>query len=206
LRDPPGLLHSNFVAAVLNDLFGIQARSGCFCAGPYLHRIYGIDARWSRRMSAQAEHGYLGAKVSFVRVGFNYFTSETVFDYVVGAVHFLADHGWKLLPFYRFDARSGLWEHAGRPPRRQLGLEDVAYESGRLEFHRPRATEPESVLPRYLEDASRIVSALELSPPASADVPALSPSFEEIRWFPLPNEALAELRARRRAKRAATDL
>ena len=57
----------------------------------------------------------------------------------------------------------------------QVGLEDVAYESGRFEFHRPRATEPESVLPRYLEDASRIVSALELSPPASADVPGLSP-------------------------------
>lgn len=80
------------------------------------------------------------------------------------AVHFLADHGWKLLPLYRFDPRSGIWQHAGRPPRPQLGLEDVAYESGRLEFHRPRAAERENVLPRYLEDASRIVSALELSP------------------------------------------
>ena len=29
-----GLLHANFVVAVLSDLFGIQARSGCFCAGP----------------------------------------------------------------------------------------------------------------------------------------------------------------------------
>ena len=63
LRHPPGLLHSNFVAAVLNDLFGIQARSGCFCAGPYLHRIYGIDARWSRRMSAQAERSSFPAMV-----------------------------------------------------------------------------------------------------------------------------------------------
>ena len=32
------LLHHNFVVALLSDLFGIQARSGCFCAGPYLHR------------------------------------------------------------------------------------------------------------------------------------------------------------------------
>src|SRR5581483_6440451 len=36
LRHPPRLLHSNFVVALLGDLFGIQARSGCFCAGPYL--------------------------------------------------------------------------------------------------------------------------------------------------------------------------
>ena len=28
-------LHHNFVCAVLNDLFGVQARGGCACAGPY---------------------------------------------------------------------------------------------------------------------------------------------------------------------------
>ncbi|KAI9184425.1 hypothetical protein H9P43_003478 [Blastocladiella emersonii ATCC 22665] len=32
----PGLLlHHNFVSALLNDLFGIQTRGGCMCAGPY---------------------------------------------------------------------------------------------------------------------------------------------------------------------------
>ena len=29
------LLHHNYVCALLNDLFGIQARGGCACAGPY---------------------------------------------------------------------------------------------------------------------------------------------------------------------------
>lgn len=28
-------LHHNFVASLLNDLYGIQARGGCACAGPY---------------------------------------------------------------------------------------------------------------------------------------------------------------------------
>jgi selenocysteine lyase/cysteine desulfurase len=36
-------LHHQFVAAVLNDVFGIQARSGCSCAGPYGHHLLGID-------------------------------------------------------------------------------------------------------------------------------------------------------------------
>jgi selenocysteine lyase/cysteine desulfurase len=207
LRHPPGQLHANFVAAALNDLFGIQARSGCFCAGPYLHRLHGIDEERSRRMHAEAKRGHLGPKLAFVRLGFNYFTSETVFDYVVRAVHFLANHGWKLLPLYRFEPRSGLWEHAGRPPRPELGLEDISYESGRLEFHRPRATEPESVLPRHLAEARRIVSKVEASPPApSRSDPELSANSEEIRWFPLPSEALAELHARRRGSRAATHL
>jgi selenocysteine lyase/cysteine desulfurase len=28
-------LHYNFVSVLLNDLFGIQCRGGCMCAGPY---------------------------------------------------------------------------------------------------------------------------------------------------------------------------
>ena len=52
-----GLLHANFVVAVLSDLFGIQARSGCFCAGPYIHRMYPIDDEWSRRMDAEVGQG-----------------------------------------------------------------------------------------------------------------------------------------------------
>ena len=36
IRHPPTgyFLHHNFVCALLNDLFGIQARGGCACAGP----------------------------------------------------------------------------------------------------------------------------------------------------------------------------
>jgi hypothetical protein len=39
----PRYLHHNFVVALLNDLFGIQSRGGCSCAGPYGHRLLGID-------------------------------------------------------------------------------------------------------------------------------------------------------------------
>jgi selenocysteine lyase/cysteine desulfurase len=38
-------LHHNFVVAVLNDLFGIQSRGGCACAGPYAQSALGIDLK-----------------------------------------------------------------------------------------------------------------------------------------------------------------
>jgi len=41
------VLHHNYVVALLNDLFGIQARGGCSCAGPYGHRLLGIDRETS---------------------------------------------------------------------------------------------------------------------------------------------------------------
>ena len=33
--DSGKILHHNFVSVLLNDLYGIQARGGCACAGPY---------------------------------------------------------------------------------------------------------------------------------------------------------------------------
>ena len=52
VRHEQRYLHHNFVVALLNDLFGIQARGGCSCAGPYGHRLLGIDL--DRRTSSNA--------------------------------------------------------------------------------------------------------------------------------------------------------
>ena len=53
-------LHHNFVVALLNDLFGIQTRGGCSCAGPYGHRLLGIDLEHSHEFEAQIANGCEG--------------------------------------------------------------------------------------------------------------------------------------------------
>jgi selenocysteine lyase/cysteine desulfurase len=40
-------LHGRFVTRLLNDLFGIQARGGCACAGPYGHALLDVDKELS---------------------------------------------------------------------------------------------------------------------------------------------------------------
>lgn len=196
LRHGERLLHAHFAAALLNDLFGIQARSGCFCAGPYLHRVAGIDRLWSKRMESEIALGHGGAGLAFLRVSFNYFLSEAVFEYILEAVHLVADDGWKLLPLYRFDPYSGLWHHRNGRPRPALTLHDVSFASGTVEFHGPRSTAPESVLPGYLAEARRILAELEATPPEDLGPGLeLSPEFERIRWFALPADVLSELHA-----------
>jgi len=184
LRHPPQLLHSAFVVTLLSDLFGIQARSGCFCAGPYIHRMYSIDDEWSAQMHAECSAGRLGVKLAFARVGFNYFISEAVFQYILEAVHLLADHAWKLLPLYRFDPATGLWQHRETRPPPTLANAPVPHTSN----------EPVHALAERLEDARRIVGAIEVCPPREAEADQeLTPRFERIRWFPLPREAIAHL-------------
>ena len=104
-------LHHNFVVALLNDLFGIQSRGGCSCAGPYGHRLLGIDIERSHEFEREIATGCEGIKPGWVRVNFNYFISEAVFQFILDAVHLIALEGWRLLPQYRFDTESALWKH-----------------------------------------------------------------------------------------------
>ncbi|MGH2814549.1 MAG: aminotransferase class V-fold PLP-dependent enzyme, partial [Actinomycetota bacterium] len=115
VRHGRSYLHHNFVVAVLNDLFGIQSRGGCSCAGPYGHRLLGIDLDRSHEFEREIAHGCEGIKPGWVRVNFNYFISEEVFGYLLDAVHLVADHGHRLLPDYRFEVARGLWRHRQGP-------------------------------------------------------------------------------------------
>ena len=128
VRRPGGrYLHHNLVVAILNDLFGIQSRGGCSCAGPYGHRLLGIDLERSHEFEREITHGCEGLKPGWVRVNFNYFVSEEVFTYVVRAVGLVADHGWRLVPEYRFDMASGRWRHKDGPVEPPLRLSQLDY-------------------------------------------------------------------------------
>jgi selenocysteine lyase/cysteine desulfurase len=157
-------LHHNFVVALLNDIFGIQARGGCSCAGPYGHRLLGIDLERSSRFRRAIESGCEGIKPGWVRVNFNYFISEEVFRFILEAVHLVAEHGWKLLPQYVFEPESGLWRHRDRPRiEPELSLENISYANGTMSCETRHRTESEAALRDYLERARQIVARAETS-------------------------------------------
>lgn len=107
IRHGDRYLHHNYVVALLNDLFGIQARGGCSCAGPYGHRLLAIGATRSHAFRAEIGHGCEGIKPGWTRINFNYFISDTVADYLIEAVDLTATHGHRLLTDYRFDPTPG---------------------------------------------------------------------------------------------------
>jgi selenocysteine lyase/cysteine desulfurase len=191
-----GALHHNFVVSLLNDLFGIQARGGCSCAGPYGHRLLGIDLLTSHAFECAIVSGAEGIKPGWVRVNFNYFISEQVFDFILKAVHFVAREGYKFLPHYRFDLASGQWLPRRARPKPAMRLSDLSYRMGKLEYKKRHATEPEWALEGYLADAERIVKELETefaAAPLLVEEP-LPADIERLRWFPLPGEILCEMK------------
>jgi selenocysteine lyase/cysteine desulfurase len=190
VRRPGGrYLHHNLVVSLLNDVFGIQSRGGCSCAGPYGHRLLGIDLERSHEFERAITAGCEGIKPGWVRVSFNYFVSEAVFRYVVEAVTLIADEGWRLMPDYRFDPASGLWRHRAGAVEPPLRLRDVTYDvNGRLTYPHTHVTADESVLTEHLEAARALFATRAQDEPASgADLTGqLGTDIEGLRWFELP--------------------
>ncbi len=191
LKAPDGsYLHHNYVVALLNDLFGIQTRGGCSCAGPYGHRLLDIDLDTSHQFEAQISGGCEGIKPGWVRVNFNYFIDEEVLTYIVEAVRLVALEGWRLLGDYRFDPATGLWHHRDGAVEPPLRMADVSYDdAGEMTWSRTSATAPVSVLREHLDQARAIMAAA--SPPDWSDTAHLGADFDDLRWFALPACSLA---------------
>lgn len=190
VRSGEQYLHHNFVVGVLNDLFGIQARGGCSCAGPYGHRLLGIDLDHSHAFQREITGGCEGIKPGWTRVNFNYFISEAVCDYIIEAVLLVADQGAKLLTDYRFDPETGLWHHRAGTAEPPLRLRDLHYDAdGGLQFPREHRRAGDEALQGYLDRARRILAdrpEIDLRAAAAG----LSADFEALRWFPLPTACL----------------
>ena len=182
-----GFLHHNFVVALLNDLFGIQSRGGCSCAGPYGHRLLGIDLEQSHEFEREISRGCEGIKPGWVRLNFNYFIDDDTFTYLVEAVAFVARHGASLLANYSFNPETGLWKHR-RPRTAAMSLSDIEYTDSGLRYDDRRCSLGPTPLSTFLVEAMKIVdrqgadSLVPLAPPET------TADFEHLRWFPYPSE------------------
>ncbi len=160
-------LHPRFVVRLLSDLFGIQGRAGCSCAGPYGHDLLHIDDEESRRYLEQIEAGYEGLKPGWSRLSFHYLLDEAEFEFLLAAVEFLADEGDAFLPLYDFDWESGAWHHVDDPTAAAgTGFAPEEWEAV-PETDGERAQEYAA----YLAEARRLARELRAAPPAARDRP-----------------------------------
>lgn len=179
-------LHYGFVVSLLNDLFGIQARGGCSCAGPYGHSLLGMDMAYSRALEAEIERGAMVMRPGWVRLNFNYFIDEQEFEYLLGAIALVAEHGWRLLPCYHFDVQAGVWRYQGQRAQYRSDLSTLHFLDYQQADHGQtgQAINLESALDSA---AQRLLSTVPLAGSSSL---ALRESAQRLRWFVLPQEVL----------------
>jgi len=114
IRHKDQYLHPKFVTRLLSDLFGIQTRAGCSCAGPYGHFLMNIGQNVSdlyRCIITNA--GYSGIKPGWARLNLHYILDDNEVSYLIDAVKFICKHGHRFLQVYYFDLKSGEWSYKG---------------------------------------------------------------------------------------------
>ncbi len=187
-------LHHDLVSALLDHLFGIQNRAGCSCAGPYGHRLLGVDMATSQRYRTLLDRGLGGIKPGWVRVSLPYYASEEDLDFILSAIEIVADHGLDFVPLYRLGWRDGVWRHIEHPVPDVAPLEltvealEEAAESFAAGDHEAPVSEQQlrAERARYLAEARAL--AAELHARIEADPPAWNPptglpDVDDLIWF-----------------------
>jgi len=191
-------LHYNFVSAVLNDLYGIQSRGGCMCAGPYAQRLLGMSPAAINAIEAELVRD--SKRCEYLRPGFTrfslaYFSDPAQVDFILQAVCDVADAAWKLCPLYRFNQRTGEWKHKSRftkfPGRVWLDDADLFSEVSSSQ----EAVKASVSYEDLLLQGKKIMSTSAASKETLGDqTTLLGDSAAPLRWFLLPSEALEELK------------
>jgi selenocysteine lyase/cysteine desulfurase len=156
IHDAEGEVPYGLVVALLNDLFGIQARGGCSCAGRYGHELLGIDETESRAIEDRARREGTAHRPGWVRLGLHWSLEDETVDYLLAAIEFVADHVRTLAPHYRLEARTGVWRHRDGAAEPAADL-DLGY--GSEAPAQPRPPFAATDLHAFLAEAGRIVAA-----------------------------------------------
>jgi selenocysteine lyase/cysteine desulfurase len=107
------------VTRMLSDRFGIQARGGCACAGPYVHRLLDIDEAASEDLRRAIARGEELRKPGFTRLNFSVLLSDEKVQYILDSVAQLARDATDFLDCYAVDSRRAVFY-----PRAEIAGQD----------------------------------------------------------------------------------
>jgi selenocysteine lyase/cysteine desulfurase len=118
-----GQLHHNLAVRLLNDLYGIQVRGGCMCAGTYGHDLLRIDKAHSESIRTAIDEGKLVVKPGWVRISFGPGLSADDLAVLLEGVPHVAEHWRDYAKDYVVDEDAAEWRHKDdRPFRSELRL------------------------------------------------------------------------------------
>lgn len=116
-----GHIHQQLVTRMLSDRFGIQARGGCACAGPYVHRLLSIGAEESQRLRQAILAGDEMAKPGFARLNLSVLLTDEKVDFILDSVVRLAADADRFERDYDFDPSRAIFFPRPAAPVAQAG-------------------------------------------------------------------------------------
>jgi selenocysteine lyase/cysteine desulfurase len=181
-------LHPKFVTSVLNDLFGIQSRAGCSCAGPYGHRLLDIDFEQSEQYRKWIGKGFSGIKPGWCRISLHYVMDDIEVDFILKAVEFVADQGYRFMPLYDFDVYSGAWVHKSDSGNLEGFSLEAALECRGYKSRALGQSERKHLYSTFLSEAEEL--AAELAKDQAPEEHSLDTELESLKFFSVPQRSV----------------
>lgn len=104
-------IHYNLLVKLLNDLYGIQVRGGCACAGTYGHFLLEVSHELSEEITNRISQGDLSLKPGWVRWSLHpTMTDEEVYQFVE-AVRDIVAHIEMYVPDYTYFPKENIYRH-----------------------------------------------------------------------------------------------
>jgi len=117
-----GYIHQQLFTRMLSDAYGVQARGGCACAGPYAHRLLGIDPGESGELQTAILGGDELAKPGWTRLNLSALNDDLKTDYIIAAVDELARSASRLSRHYVCDPSTARFRAVCDPVASELPL------------------------------------------------------------------------------------
>ncbi|MDA3885554.1 MAG: aminotransferase class V-fold PLP-dependent enzyme [Candidatus Delongbacteria bacterium] len=169
-------IHPRLVTRLLSDLFGIQSRAGCSCAGPYGHRLLNIDLKTSDKYRRTITKGVGGVKPGWSRINLHYVFTKKDINFLINAINFIAEHGEKFLLRYKFDIKSADWVNIDHKEKyRNLNV---------LKKYELKDIDPKNIekaRKKYFTEANKLAEVLKV--PTKKDFINDKKEVEELKYF-----------------------
>lgn len=117
-------IHYNLMVRLLNDVYGIQSRGGCSCAGTYGHILLNVDLSKSRDITERIDLGDSSIKPGWVRVSFHPTNTNEEINNVIESIKELSLNYWKFEKFYKRKLFSNDYHFIGEKRMNSLHIED----------------------------------------------------------------------------------
>ena len=190
-------LHHNFVCALLNDLFGIQARGGCACAGPYAQTLLEIDGDLIEQYLEVMTEDHIPMEImkpGFSRLNLTWFAEDEEIDFVLEALAIVAEVGWTLLPQYKFSMTTAKWTHINADPKGFAEVQELSQAPlGKSSHNKSSAYDKTKISFQQMFIDSENIFSKAKNVARKSSIPDERAMFKndaaDLRWFLLPYEA-----------------
>ncbi len=108
-------LHYNLGVKLLNDLFGLQTRGGCACAGTYGHYLLDVSYEDSHKITQLINHGDLSMKPGWIRASIHPTMTDQELETLLHGIEVVADEHETLRNDYKYCKHTNEFNHKSEP-------------------------------------------------------------------------------------------